>query len=48
MTVQEALENTIAFLESLGYGEGGGVYDDLARAVSIIKAQAPKVAAKEF
>ncbi len=38
MTIQEALENALHFLESLGY-KGGDVHDDLELAIDRLKAR---------
>ena len=36
MTIQEALENALTFLESLGY-KGGDIHDDLGLAIDRLK-----------
>ena len=36
MTIQEALENALEFLESLGY-KGGDIHDDLELAINRLK-----------
>jgi len=38
MLVSEALENALIFLEALGYTEGGDIHDDLALAITRLKA----------
>lgn len=37
ISIQEALENALLFLESLGYREGGDIHDDLAAALAQVK-----------
>jgi len=43
MTIIEALENALMFLESAGY-RGGDVHDDLAQAIRQLRTDHPKVA----
>lgn len=47
MTIQEALENALTFLESLGY-KGGDIHDDLELAKDRIRSKYPKVSNEEL
>jgi len=38
----EAIENALTFLEALGYKEGGDIHDDLAGALTYLKARKAK------
>lgn len=40
MTIKEALENAVAFLESLGYTDGD-IHNDLAMAIGCLRIKAP-------
>ena len=42
MTVREALENALTFLESLGY-TSGDVHDDLQLVISRLNSRAPNM-----
>lgn len=47
MTINEALENTLQFLESLGY-QSGDIHDDLAMAASRLRLKYPSVSKDEL
>jgi hypothetical protein len=47
MTIQEALENALTFLEALGY-KSGDIHDDLELAKDRIRSKHPKVAKEEL
>lgn len=47
MTIHEALENALTFLESLGY-KGGDIHDDLELAKDQIRSKHPTVASEEL
>jgi hypothetical protein len=47
MTIQEALENALEFLEALGY-KGGDIHDYLELAKDRIKSKFPKVSKEEL
>jgi hypothetical protein len=48
MTIIEALENALPFLEALGYREGGDICDDLALAISRLRTKHPRAAREEL
>jgi hypothetical protein len=48
MTIIEALENALTFLESLGYKEGGDIHDDLALAINRLATKHRKIANEEL
>jgi hypothetical protein len=47
VTVSEAIQNALTFLESLGYGPGGDVHDDLAIALTKVR-RSPVPLGEEF
>jgi hypothetical protein len=47
ITIQEALENALQLLESLGY-KGGDIHDDLALAITRLRTKFSKAAKDEL
>ncbi len=48
MTIMEALQNAREFLEALGYGPGGDIYDDLNLAISRLQNKYPATCTEEL
>ena len=47
MTVRQALENALEFMESLGY-KSGDIHDDLKLAISRLSSNAPRTMESEL
>lgn len=47
MTILEALENALQFLEAAGF-TGGDVHDDLSLAISRLRRRYPQIAKEEL
>lgn len=48
MKLLEALQNARTFLEALGYGKGGDVYDDFNLAIMKLQNDYPEAALEEL